>query len=553
MMVCCYTGLLAQWPYFQQDHSSVTTGITYEDPYDMHFDGSNKVYSYHSTAGDGIIVAKYNAASGALIDVVYLSRSGYSYTPVRIRTAGTDYYALFNFVSSGMNRYGLIRLNSTTNALSFVRQINNTGNTLDLAAVDFILDGGGTNVYVLSNAYDAMNNQTDLCVTKMDVSTSTPVILWNNIYRNLTRDEFGSNIILQNGQLFASSISVSTTSMLDRGPLLLKLDVNGGFIDARIYKYTSTCTSARSAGTWVVGANNNLGLSSISYVGADGNGPLWLAKIDPVTLAINQQSHYSSGAAYLNPEIQPVASTSGSRILMSGSAPFYNTANPGYVHYYFDPATLAFTQGVTYPTTNPSHWSGVIYDSYINTGNGMNVFSVMQNYGTANNYHLLKTSDLGDNACDQPVTITPTSCKIEPFELAYTAVDYPATLAGIKPFSIQSVNNTFSEICLVTCPDCPVSPPDDPIDAFAKSLTIDNTAADVIAFPNPTNGLLTLEPEEGLISDVKIITLTGNKTDVGIRQTVNGYEIDLSSAKNGIYLVEFLLNGERRQLRIVKQ
>lgn len=539
----------AQWPYFQQDHTSATAGVVYQDPVDIHFDGTNKVYSYHTASNGGMVVAKYNSGTGAVVDVVYMSKSGLPFSPVRVRTQGTDYYALFNISVGGLSRFCLVKLDAATNALAFVRQIGNTAGTLDMYAVDFVHDGGN-NVYVLSNCYDAVNNQTDLGVTKIDVSTATPAVLWNYRYENLSRDEIGSNIILQGTSLFASAISVNLSSMLDRGPTLLKLDLNGNYLASRLYKYSTPCVPARSAGTWVM-PGKSLTLSSISYVGADGNGPLWLAKIDPLTLNVALQAHYSSGAAYMNPEIQLVRSTAGNKVLMSGSAPFYNTATPGYVHYFFDQTTLAFSQGVYYGTTSPSHWGGVIYDTYINTGVGMNIFTAAQNNGVANSYHLLKTSDLGDNACDNPTSIAPSSCVFDYYDISFTQRDNPALLSLIKLFSMIPVVNAYDESCHVTCPGCELVPLDNPSVGAMKSAGIEVDDSGVEAYPNPTTGLIYLKAK-GTLSEVTVYSLLGKQVSASVQLSENGASIDLANEPKGVYLVRFFMDGELKSLRVLK-
>ncbi len=541
----------AQWPYFQQNHSSTTAGITYDYPVDIHFDGVNKVYSYFTANNGGTIVAKYNSGTGAIVDVVYLSKSGLPFSPVRVRTQGTDYYALFNIVVSGFNRFCLVKLNAATNAVVFVKQINNLSGNIDLAGVDFVHDGTA-NVYVLSNTYNAGNNQTDLAVTKIDVSTATPVVLWNYTYENTTREEFGSNIIVQGTNLFVSAISVDQASILDRGPVLLKLDLNGNYVASRLYKYGSNCASARSAGTWVM-PGKALTLSSISYVGADGNGPLWLARIDPLTLNVTLQAHYSSGTAYMNPEIQVVRSTAGNKVLMSGSAHFVNTATPGYVHCYFDLATLAFTSGVYYGTTNPSPWAGQIFDTYINTGIGMNVFTVAQNEGFPNDYHLLKTSDLGDNACDLPYAISPSSCVFDYYQIPFVQRDNAAILSNIKLFSVAPVSDSLIESCYVTCPGCELAPNPNQSSMTTKSGSISEIGEGINAYPNPTTGLVKLEFNTETVTEIKVFNLIGVAVKASAQPTNFGATLDFGNELPGIYLIHYTLNGEVKILRIVKE
>lgn len=536
----------AQWPYFQREHTSATAGITYSGPVDIHHDGATKVYSYHSTSTGGTVVAKYNSGTGNITDIVYLAKSGVSYTPVRVRTQGSDYYALFNFVSGSYNRFALIKLNATTNALVFLRQFTDPSGTMDEQAVDFILDGGSY-AYILGNTYDAVNNQTDLVVTKVDVSTATPAIIWAMTYQNTTRDEFGSNIILYNNSLYASCVSVSTSSMLDRGPALLKIATSGLLVNSRTYKYSSTCTSVRSSGTWVLPGNGTLYLSSISYVGADGNGPLWLAKIDPVTLGLTLQAHHSSGAAYMNPEIQIVRANAGDQILMSGSAPFVNTATPGYVHYYFNPTTLAFSSGTKYTTTAPSLWSGQIYDAYINSGVGMNVFSVAAVYGTPANYYLLKTSDLGDNACDVALSVPTSACVVDQYDIPFIQRDFSQTVAIIKLFTISLMTNSYTESCFVSCPGCeyPVMPNE--AESSRSAMTSEATL-----WPNPTTGKVMLRNATEA-SGLQLTTLLGEQVEISVIPDENNLVLDLTAQPKGVYLLQYFIGNERFVTRIIKE
>jgi hypothetical protein len=246
-MLLISTSLLAQFPYFQQEHFSTTAGVEYTYPVDVHFDGGTKVYSYHASNVGGTIIVRYATGSGAVTAVTYLSRGSMQMTPVRVRTQGNYLYALFNIVVSGMNRYCLVKLDATTGALVFVRQIANLAGSVDVMGVDFIPDGGA-HVYILGNAYDAVNGQDDLAVTKIDVSTAAPSVIWHNTYENLSRTESGANIILYNNELFVSFNSTANASFLDRGPGLLKLDLNGNYLLSRMFKYAPECTPARAAG-----------------------------------------------------------------------------------------------------------------------------------------------------------------------------------------------------------------------------------------------------------------------------------------------------------------
>src|SRR5262245_12506777 len=94
----------AQLPYFQQDHTLATTGVTYSDPQDIHYDGTGQVYSYHQTNKGGVITT-YNSTTGSMINVNGHEWLGGIIAPVRIKTVGGFYYALSNVVVSGQTRF----------------------------------------------------------------------------------------------------------------------------------------------------------------------------------------------------------------------------------------------------------------------------------------------------------------------------------------------------------------------------------------------------------------------------------------------------------------
>lgn len=447
MAALCFSAK-AQFPYFQQDHTSATTGINYANPVDIQYDGASIVYSYHSTA-TGTVVAKYDVTTGSLINVVYVVRGSLVATPVRVRTQGANYYALFNITTAGVPQFYLASINATTDVLNWGFAFNPPASALSRTGVDFMLDGGSY-AYILSNAYDPAAGQYDLAVTKLDISTLTPGIVWDNVYQNLSRSEVAWNIDYRSeDQIVISAISLDLVNPLsDRGPMLMKIDAMGTYIVSMLYKYSSGCTSVRPTGAWVVIGTNNDFLSCTSLAGADGNGPIWLAKINAATLAINAQTTHSSGAAYMSPEIQPVTTTaSGSFVLMSGAAPSVNTNAPGYVHLFFNSA-LTFVQGTLYPTTFPYNFGGSIFDAYISSGPDKNIFTVAANASAAGRYHLLKTSTLGDNGCDTPFTVSPITCTMSAYAMPITQV--PVAMSGtVVKVSVTQMSNNFVQSCTV--------------------------------------------------------------------------------------------------------
>lgn len=544
----------SQLPYFQQDHTSATAGVNYDYPVDAHYDGGTTVYSYHNS-NIGNIVTKYNSASGTVIDVVGLFKGGVMFNPVRVRTFGGNYYALFNIVISGTSRFCIASLNATTNTLNYAHFLNNSSNNIDQAAVDFTFDTG-TSIYVLSNSYDVANNQTDLCITR--VNRIAGAIMWNNRYQNISRDEFGSNIIYRGpGQIYASAVTVNTTSFLDRATMLLQVNMAGNYVNSRMYRYSATCTGARVSTTWVMNAPANLFISSTSYIGADGNGPIYLAKIDPTTLLITMQKHYTSGTAYLNPEIQGIQTSAGPRILMSGNASFANTANPGYVHLFFVPGTLNFSSGTLYNTTFSGFINTSIFDAYTGNSAGFNIFSIAHDQSNTANYYVLKTSDLGDNGCDLPYNIAPAPCVIDNLTMSFSKVIVPANFPKIKFFQTANYANSFVESCFVTCPGCAFEAEDtDMADESENNKTLitgSSLTEGISVYPNPAKEMINIESDIVLENArIRVFNLLGETMlDTQMEGTLR--TLDISPYDNGVYIVHILTGEEEKIFRIIKQ
>jgi hypothetical protein len=136
------------------------------------------------------------------------------------------------------------------------------------------------------------------------------------------------------------------------------------------------------------------------------------------------------------------------------------------------------------------------------------------------------------------------------YNIPMVQIAAPTSLSIIKQVFLSSVLENYTQSCVINyCPTCP--PPDMPVNGNAMSVrsALDETLPE--AYPNPTTGLLTIDAAE--ISSVRIYTIAGTLVNVPVRLTEAGAEIDLSTEKTGIYIVEAVIGGERRNWRIVKQ
>ena len=527
----------SQFPYFLQEHSG--NNVNYSTLVDMEFDGSGSFFSLHaSNPGPGALITRYDAITGGVLNVSYLTRGNAPIKPTRVRTFGGNHYVLFNTVSgAGVAGYCLVSINSGAYTVNWAHAFAVPAGTRRYA-VDFIIDGGGTFAYILSNAYDLANNQTDLAVTA--VNLTIPGFTWDNVYQNLARNEDAGNIIYDaaTNELIVSAISADLLNpVIDRGPMLMRLTPGtGGYLASMLYEYTPGCTHAEPAGTWVVLEANNFYLSSTSFENGV-NGPLWLSEIDPPTLGINMQSNHQTNTVYLNPEINVVQTTTGLNLLLSGPSP----AASGYVHTEFNTSALAFAQGVYYPSTNPQTYGRSIFDAYNSTGIGMNIFSVAENAASPARYYLLKTDDLGRNDCDDPYTVTPDPCLMNPLGINFTTI--PVILTnGPVICSISNRSNTITQTCFV-----PFMATPDPRQKETRSTI----GTELTASPNPTRGIFTLSAGKSILSDVYISNADGKQVSAEISETTDGLSVNLSGKKAGMYVIQVLVDGEPKNLKVI--
>jgi hypothetical protein len=525
----------SQTPYFLQEHSGST--FNYSIPVDIEFDGANMVYSLHADQqGSGVDIVQYNALSGAVNYVNYLIRGNAGLKPVRVRATATTYYVLFNSVSgAGVAGYCLVSINSGSHAVNWAQACFPPTGAAPRTAIDFILDAGATNAYILTSAYDAINNQNDVGITNISIA-GPPSIVWDNIYQNTARNEEPSNIVYRSAsnELIVSTISWDLANpVIDRGPVLMRVAPTGLYTASMLYRYNTGCNHAEPSGTWVLLGPSNLYLSSTSTDNG-ANGPLWLSKINPATLGINLQSNHPTGTNYLKPEIQGVFGTLASQVLISGSS-----TSLDYVHLEFTTSALAFSSGVVYPSTNAQIGSP-IYDVYNTTGIGMNIFSVAQNMVTPNHYYFLKTDDLGGNDCDDPITVAPDQCGMSTFNVSFTQV--PVALTPALPICSTSPRaNLFTQPCFVPMVLAPMT----------SRETRSTIGTELTVSPNPTKGVFVLSAGKSSLSDVQIFNPDGKVVPAEVSEKSEGTSVNLTGRKAGVYVVQVSVDGEPKTVRLV--
>jgi len=524
----------AQTPYFLQEHSG--NGFNYGIPADIEFDGVDKVYSLHYyNQGPGLVAVQYDALAGNVLYVNYLIRGNAGLKPVRVRTLGTNYYVLFNSVSgAGVAGYCLVSINNASHAVNWSMACFPPTGGAPRRAVDFILDGA-TNAYILTSAYDAANNQNDVGITNVSFA-GPPAIVWDNIYQNTARNEEPSNIVYRStsNELIVSTISWDLANpVIDRGPVLMRVAPTGVFTASMLYRYNTGCNHAEPNGTWVALGSNNFYLSSTSLDNGQ-NGPLWLSKINSATLGITIQSNHPTGTTYLKPEIQGIFGTAGSQVLISGSS-----TSSDYVHLEFTTSALTFSSGAVYPSTNAQIGSP-IYNAYNTTGVGLNIFTVAENTANPNNYYFMKTDDLGHNDCEDPITVAPDQCFMSAFTISYTQV--PVAMVSAPPICTPSSrSNLLTQQCFVPMVQAPIG----------SRETRSTIGTELTVSPNPSRGTFVLSAGKSILSGVEIFNPDGKAVPVEVSEVPEGVSVTLIGKKAGVYMIQVLVDGEPKTLRVV--
>ncbi len=72
------------------------------------------------------------------------------------------------------------------------------------------------------------------------------------------------------------------------------------------------------------------------------------------------------------------------------------------------------------------------------------------------------------------------------------------------------------------------------------------------AYPNPNNGVFTIELANGLNKAIEVMDLTGRKV-LNLNSDKNSFNVNLSNLANGVYYVKVISNNNSQVLKVVKQ
>jgi hypothetical protein len=487
---------LSKAQYSITNYQSATTGLTENYPVDVEYNPFNNQYnSFHSNSV-GMSVVNFDGATGARLSSLNFFKSANTFGPVKIIHKGVDSYILFSLTSGSMGRFAICKYTNSTNAIQWVRQFNNTTNTLDVYPADMALDPSG-NAYVIGHITSGSGDQ-DIFITAI---SSTGTFLWHQQYNNTTYDESPNNITYDagSGEFIVGGTAIAVSNWLNRNALVWRVNTAGTILAANLLSYS--VSGPRLNGCCAKRTGSYVYLTATSIVGADGAGPFIVAKLAPATLLPVTYNVYS-GPTYFNPEFN--FTNNNTDLVWCGSASFVNTVTPGMVNTMFALSTCNYVSEARYTTVGSFAWGGPMYNTYNNNYNELG--SVIEDPMNSGWFYFVKSRYDGYTSCDVNA-----SYSLEDITLLSTTPVYTITIQDfltgpIKLFSVQVISHAAEQSCYYNpCPLCGIAPNS----SNMKSMEDQESGMSLGIYPNPANDELNIVSGDKIIQAVDVYDMSG--------------------------------------------
>lgn len=520
-------GAFAQ--YSINSYSCVTTGITEVSPVDVEYNPFNQQYNSLHSNSTGMSVVNYDAATGNYLSSVNLYRSASSFAPVKILHDGTYTYVLFNYNVSGTNRFGICKYDNSSNALQWARFLNSPSGSIDETPADMTKDASG-NLYVIGS-FTSTGGDQDIFIAAIN-SSGTP--LWHKQYANSGYDEYPNNIQYDAGSndFTVGGTAIGVGNWLDRNVLIWRVDIAGTVYNNTLLSYSTS--GPRINGACAKKNGKSVYITATSIIGADGPGPLLIAKLNASSLALVTSNTYF-GPSYFNPEFN--FTSNNTQLVLSGSASFVNTLSPGMVNTVFNLSTCTFASESRYNTLTSYAWGGPMYNCYNNTLNELG--TVVGDPSASSAFYFIKSNSVGFTSCDINSAYSLSPLPLTGISVLYTESYLDITFPGLKKFSIQAIAHRPSTVCYYNpCPGCQSSEYQGP-----KSMLNDATY-ELSLYPNPATEVLNIETGNPAVtvSKVELFDMSGRLIEIKQRNENDRVELALGALQNGMYLVKISLS-----------
>jgi hypothetical protein len=524
VMACSIFTARAQ--YSITNYQSATVGITENYPADIEYNPANRQYNSLHSNSVGMTVANFDGLTGNYLGALNFFKTGTSYGPVKIIHNGVDSYILFSLTSGAMGRFAICKYNNSTNAIQWVKQFNNSTNTLDVYPADMALDASG-NCYVIGHTTSGSGDQ-DIFISAI---STLGAWMWHKQYNNTTYDENPNNITYDaaSAELIVGGTAIDVSNWLNRNALVWRVNTSGTILAANLLAYSTTgprlngCCAKRT-GAYVY-------LTATSIIGADGAGPFIVAKLTPATLLPVTYKVYW-GPTYFNPEFS--FTNNNTDLIWCGSASFVNTGTPGMTNVMFALSTCAYVSEARYTTVGSFAWGGPMYNSWGSTYNELG--TVIQDPVTSGFFYFVKSRYDGYTSCDANLTYS-----LQTNTLVYTTPVYTITnqdlLPGpVKLFAVQAMSHSREQSCYYNpCPLCQFPT----YGGNEKSMDTEKEAAGILGiYPNPANDQLNIVTDaDHVMQSVEVYDMSG-RLIIAEKEVATTVIFDVTELDKAIYLLK---------------
>lgn len=475
----------------------------------------------------GISMLNYNAGNGNAVSMAIYFSPGAQLSSSTIKKIGTDYFVLGTYTdTSFVNRLMLMRINAGGTVV-YARVFDPAVTAgIPIEVIDMDYDGGNY-LYATGNVYASPDGSSSIFVAKFDLNAA---LQWFNYYDDTQSEEFAGNIdFYDNNSIYVGAVTAPVASTLTRTGLVLQVNDLGGISAMKNLAHYTPSPSIRMTTFYAIRANaTDVFVAGSTIIGADGSGPMLLAKLDAALLGVQNYTIYSAPEFFITET--PIALPS--KILVAGTiAP--TGGSSGYVNAFFDYNT-GYLSGSNYvlassifsPIQTDVASTGIVYSAADNQFDSKRIYRIKGNAASAS------------STCSDNYVFTPQSGPLNNFSFTL----------GINPVTGTMLAKNI---------DPPVSLPAGNLGACAPPSPNRSAAvvqAEATAYPNPATDAVTVNLPEGIARRIQIIDLTGKVVREILNVNESRIEVNITDLPEGIYAVRIESEGlEVKTIRFVKK
>lgn len=529
------TSSFAQWHirnYFSLGSS------TQLSPADLKYNSvNNRQYSLHMNS-NGLSVLAYNGSSGNLLGAINYINNGSPVDAIKIVHDGAFSNVLSRLVIGGQTRFALFRFNNSNGSIIWSEYLGSHG-FLDENPKDMVIDAAG-NIYVAGETPGTAGD-VDVFLAKF---TSGGALVFNKKYRNPAYNDEVNTLNFDN-DLYIGGIAGNVGNSLIRHALAIRLNTNGNILASERIFYFHSCSGVRISKVCLKRNGNRMYMTANSYVGADGNGPLFIAALDPFSCLLLNYKVHDTGPTYVEPWFSYV--NGGQEAALNGYASFVNTANPGLVTVLYNLSTLNFYSEKRYTLIPTFAFGGFVVNDFNPSLN--EIFVLNPDAANSNNFYTVKANFDGEVSCNTNHDYLPINCFLR--QGPWLAAEFIQSCAMLPwPLSGVKLEHKVTTDCFFTpgCDGCKIFQ-----GAEETVFDIQDPEENLTWYPNPASSYIKIS-SGSKIREISFFDISGKLVKKIENLDGAGTEVDINALEKGIYLLKINMeNGNQLSRKLVKE